>query len=74
MDNLDIDLLGRLDDMYIIKFIKKKLLSMPCQNQGFILDGFPKTYLQTKDLFGGKYSLTASSKRHWVWLELGKDS
>ncbi|XP_069772147.1 adenylate kinase 7 isoform X2 [Narcine bancroftii] len=43
---------GRLDDNYIIKFMKKKLLSMPCQNQGFILDGFPKTYLQTKDLFG----------------------
>ncbi|XP_032883499.1 adenylate kinase 7 isoform X1 [Amblyraja radiata] len=45
---------GRLDDMYIVRFIKKKLLSMPCQNQGFILDGFPKTYLQTKDLFGAE--------------------
>ncbi|XP_051875089.1 adenylate kinase 7 isoform X2 [Pristis pectinata] len=45
---------GRLDDTYIIRFMKKKLLSMPCQNQGFILDGFPKTFLQTKDLFGAE--------------------
>ncbi|XP_078251374.1 adenylate kinase 7-like [Rhinoraja longicauda] len=45
---------GRLDDSYVLKFIKRKLLSMPCQNQGFILDGFPKSYLQTKDLFGAE--------------------
>lgn len=24
---------------------------MPCRNQGYILDGFPKTYDQAKDLF-----------------------
>ncbi|XP_072349679.1 adenylate kinase 7 [Scyliorhinus torazame] len=42
---------GRLVDSFVIKFMKEKLLSMPCQNQGFILDGFPKTYLQTKELF-----------------------
>ncbi|XP_067894716.1 adenylate kinase 7 isoform X2 [Heterodontus francisci] len=45
---------GHLDDMYVIRFMKEKLTSMPCQNQGFILDGFPKTYLQTKDLFGAE--------------------
>ncbi|XP_046849860.1 adenylate kinase 7-like [Xenia sp. Carnegie-2017] len=42
---------GRYDDSYIIKFYKDKLLSMPCQNQGFILDGFPKTYEVAKELF-----------------------
>ncbi|XP_036738250.2 adenylate kinase 7 isoform X1 [Manis pentadactyla] len=42
---------GRLDDQYIIRFIKEKLKSMPCRNQGYILDGFPKTYDQAKDLF-----------------------
>ncbi|XP_078419446.1 adenylate kinase 7 isoform X2 [Cetorhinus maximus] len=42
---------GRLDDSFIIKFMKEKLLSMPCLNQGFILDGFPKNYLQAKELF-----------------------
>ncbi|GCC34329.1 adenylate kinase 7 isoform X1 [Chiloscyllium punctatum] len=42
---------GRLDDGFVIKFMKEKLSSMPCQNQGFILDGYPKTYLQTKELF-----------------------
>ncbi|XP_059505001.1 adenylate kinase 7 isoform X2 [Stegostoma tigrinum] len=42
---------GRLDDGFVLKFVRDKLSSMPCQNQGFILDGFPKTYLQTKELF-----------------------
>ncbi|KAM9093571.1 adenylate kinase 7 isoform 1-T1 [Megaptera novaeangliae] len=42
---------GRLEDEYIIRFIKEKLKSMPCKNQGYILDGFPKTYDQAKDLF-----------------------
>ncbi|XP_027956927.1 adenylate kinase 7 isoform X1 [Eumetopias jubatus] len=42
---------GRLEDQYIIRFIKEKVKSMPCRNQGYILDGFPKTYDQAKDLF-----------------------
>jgi len=42
---------GRLDDEFIIQFYKEKLRSMPCQNQGFILDGFPKTMEQAKELF-----------------------
>lgn len=28
---------------------------MPCQNQGFVLDGFPKTEEEAKELFGRKY-------------------
>uniref|UniRef100_A0A8D0SDX1 Uncharacterized protein n=1 Tax=Sus scrofa TaxID=9823 RepID=A0A8D0SDX1_PIG len=42
---------GQLEDQYIIRFIKEKLKSMPCRNQGYILDGFPKTYDQAKELF-----------------------
>ncbi|XP_040598467.1 adenylate kinase 7 isoform X1 [Mesocricetus auratus] len=42
---------GRLEDQYIIRFVKEKLKSMPCRNQGYILDGFPKTYDQAKELF-----------------------
>jgi len=42
---------GRLEDSFIIKFFTEKLKSMPCQNQGFILDGFPKTMEQAKLLF-----------------------
>ncbi|XP_063097251.1 adenylate kinase 7 isoform X2 [Cavia porcellus] len=42
---------GELEDQYIIRFVKEKLKSMPCRNQGYILDGFPKTYDQAKDLF-----------------------
>ncbi|KAG8514326.1 Adenylate kinase 7, partial [Galemys pyrenaicus] len=42
---------GRLEDQYITRFIKEKLKSMPCRNQGYVLDGYPKTYEQAKDLF-----------------------
>ena len=42
---------GRLDDQNIIKFFKERLLSKPCQNQGFILDGFPKTREHAQALF-----------------------
>ncbi len=30
-------------------------MSSPCQNQGYILDGYPKTYDQAQSLFGGKF-------------------
>ncbi|KAI8784829.1 adenylate kinase 7 [Biomphalaria glabrata] len=42
---------GRIDDHFIIRFLRDRLKSMPCQNQGFILDGFPKTIAQARDLF-----------------------
>ncbi|NXX93878.1 KAD7 kinase, partial [Centropus bengalensis] len=42
---------GRLDDQYVIRLMRDKLKSMPCMNQGYVLDGFPETYDQAKDLF-----------------------
>ncbi|NWW92326.1 KAD7 kinase, partial [Rhynochetos jubatus] len=42
---------GHLDDQYVVKLVKDKLKSMPCRNQGYVLDGFPETYDQAKDLF-----------------------
>ncbi|XP_063040019.1 adenylate kinase 7 [Engraulis encrasicolus] len=42
---------GRLDDQYVIQIIRDKLKSTSCQNQGYVLDGFPKTYDQAKELF-----------------------
>ncbi|PIO31507.1 hypothetical protein AB205_0018280, partial [Aquarana catesbeiana] len=45
---------GRLDDSYVIRFMKEKLKSMPCQNQGYVLDGYPKTYEQAKELFNSE--------------------
>ncbi|NXL64539.1 KAD7 kinase, partial [Chordeiles acutipennis] len=42
---------GRLDDEHVVKLVKDKLKSMPCRNQGYVLDGFPETYDQAKDLF-----------------------
>ncbi|XP_077476345.1 adenylate kinase 7 isoform X2 [Stigmatopora argus] len=42
---------GFLDDQVLVKVIMDKLTSNPCKNQGFVLDGFPKTYEQAKELF-----------------------
>lgn len=32
-------------------------MSMPCRNQGYVLDGFPETYEQATELFKGMYYL-----------------
>lgn len=48
---------GRIDDTYVIKFFRDKLKSMACQNQGFLLDGYPKTNEQAKELFARKFVL-----------------
>ncbi|XP_064515167.1 adenylate kinase 7 isoform X2 [Pseudopipra pipra] len=42
---------GRLDDQFIVTIVKDKLKSMPCKNQGYVLDGFPETYSQAMELF-----------------------
>ncbi|NXX34118.1 KAD7 kinase, partial [Nicator chloris] len=42
---------GHLGDEYVIKIVKGKLMSMPCRNQGYVLDGFPETYEQAMELF-----------------------
>ncbi|KAG7246393.1 hypothetical protein CRUP_023618, partial [Coryphaenoides rupestris] len=42
---------GRLEDQHLIQLVKEKLTSKPCSNQGFVLDGFPKTYMQARELF-----------------------
>ncbi|NXQ52349.1 KAD7 kinase, partial [Anthoscopus minutus] len=42
---------GHLGDEYLIQIMKDKLMSMPCRNQGYVLDGFPETYEQATDLF-----------------------
>lgn len=52
---------GLLDDQLLVKVVKDKLMSNPCKNQGFVLDGFPKTYEQARELFSGE---TSSSLDH----------
>lgn len=42
---------GRLPDEMIIEMLKTKLGSNPCQNQGYVLDGYPKNEEQAKILF-----------------------
>uniref|UniRef100_A0A7N8XPZ1 Adenylate kinase 7b n=1 Tax=Mastacembelus armatus TaxID=205130 RepID=A0A7N8XPZ1_9TELE len=51
---------GLLDEHLLVKVVKDKLMSNPCKNQGFVLDGFPKTYEQAKKLFSGE-TLSQSS-------------
>eukprot|EP01135_Chromosphaera_perkinsii_P001293 Nk52_evm20s164 gene=Nk52_evmTU20s164 len=41
----------RYPEEHVIQFIRDRLLTMPCQNQGYILDGYPKTVEQTTEFF-----------------------
>ncbi|XP_064195391.1 adenylate kinase 7-like [Anguilla rostrata] len=45
---------GPLDDQLVFQILREKLNSKPCRNQGFVLDGYPKTYDQAKELFYGE--------------------
>lgn len=49
---------NKLTDSKVLQFYKEKLHSMPCQNQGFVLDGFPKLkdHVENEEdgLFNGK--------------------
>ncbi|NXR76485.1 KAD7 kinase, partial [Pycnonotus jocosus] len=42
---------GHLSDEYLIPIMKDKLMSIPCTNQGYVLDAFPETYGQAMELF-----------------------
>lgn len=42
---------GKIHDKFMVQFMKEKILSVPCQNQGFVLDFFPENYQQAKQLF-----------------------
>ena len=46
-----------MDDEILTQIYKIKLMSPPCQNQGYVLDGYPKTFEQAHSLFGGKTEL-----------------
>lgn len=54
-ESVTISFLGRYSTQHVIDFYKAKLKSMPCQNQGFVLDGFPKTEEEAKELFARKF-------------------
>lgn len=43
---------GKVSDTFVIQFMREKLLSIPCQNQGFVLDNFPDNYGHATGLFG----------------------
>ena len=42
---------GRSGDDLVARLVREKLLSKPCQNQGFVLDGAPTSYNMAKELF-----------------------
>lgn len=54
-------LTGGLEEQTLFRLIRNELNSMPCQNHGFVLDGFPKTYSEAKEFFYGTLPLLNSS-------------
>ncbi|CAJ1074252.1 Hypothetical predicted protein [Xyrichtys novacula] len=59
---------GLGEDHQLVKMLKHKLTSNPCKNQGFVLDGFPTTIEQAKELFSdedhGSDAETSLSSSH----------
>lgn len=49
---------GKLPAAQTINFIRDRLLSMSCKNQGYVLDGFPVTPEDAAELFKGVDILT----------------
>ena len=42
---------GRIADHFVMRFVRDMLNSIPCQHQGFVLDGYPESYAAARDLF-----------------------
>eukprot|EP00696_Hemimastix_kukwesjijk_P001693 gnl/Hemi2/12072_TR4122_c0_g1_i1.p1 gnl/Hemi2/12072_TR4122_c0_g1~~gnl/Hemi2/12072_TR4122_c0_g1_i1.p1 ORF type:complete len:587 (-),score=178.24 gnl/Hemi2/12072_TR4122_c0_g1_i1:149-1909(-) len=42
----------RIPEMLLARLVREKLLSRPCQNQGYILDGYPKEMDEARKIFG----------------------
>ncbi|KAK2889925.1 adenylate kinase 7-like [Channa argus] len=42
---------GRLADHLVFDMLQEKLNSNPCRNQGYVLDGYPKSYEQAQLIF-----------------------
>ncbi|XP_059908885.1 adenylate kinase 7 isoform X2 [Gadus macrocephalus] len=53
---------GRLEEQYLLTLMKDRLTSEPCRNQGFVLDGFPKTQEQASRLFSAEEDESEDSK------------
>ncbi|CDS37903.1 adenylate kinase 7 [Echinococcus multilocularis] len=59
---------GMIDDFHandhiVTKYLRRKLLSKPCRNQGFVLDSYPNTFNQADALFTDPDD-TAKDPRH----------
>ncbi|ORX57276.1 P-loop containing nucleoside triphosphate hydrolase protein [Piromyces finnis] len=42
---------GKYSEKHIINFVRDKLMSMPCRNQGYVLDELPNTTSLSQELF-----------------------
>jgi len=42
---------GKYSDKHILNFVRDKLMSMPCRNQGYVLDELPSTTSLAQELF-----------------------
>ncbi|KND00419.1 uncharacterized protein SPPG_04741 [Spizellomyces punctatus DAOM BR117] len=42
---------GRYPEEHVVNFVREKLRSMPCRNQGYILDGYPTSLDEARELF-----------------------
>jgi adenylate kinase family enzyme len=44
-------LVVRLPDDLMFEFLRKRLAENDCRNRGYVLDGFPRTFKQAREIF-----------------------
>ncbi|KAI8854406.1 hypothetical protein BC829DRAFT_424481 [Chytridium lagenaria] len=54
---------GKYPDHHVINFVKDKLKSMPCRNQGYVLDGYPTNLEEAASLFKSMSEEDAKEER-----------
>ena len=42
---------GKISEERVVSWVQRKINSMPCRNQGYVLDGYPKIEDQAKVIF-----------------------
>ncbi|OON16687.1 hypothetical protein X801_07498, partial [Opisthorchis viverrini] len=62
---------GRLTNDYISDFFRRKLHSKACENQGYIIDGYPKSRKQAEALFSDDSTLTQTELFAKEYLNTG---
>lgn len=65
----------KLHEVLLFRLFQEKLNSKPCQNQGYIIDGYPKSKKQAASLFSRKFrknNIAINNKHIFCYITMNK--